>query len=57
MILDNDDDPVEAGAGDEAEGVSGDVDTRNIEQDASPHTIFTTPELASEPHGVSSAPA
>ena len=56
MILDIDNDPVEAGAGDEAEGASGDVDTGNIERDVSPHTTFATPELASEPHGVPSAP-
>jgi hypothetical protein len=56
-MLDNDDDPVKAGAGDKAEGASGDVDTGNIKRNASPHTTFATPELASKPHGVPSAPA
>ena len=48
MILDNDD-LDEAGAGDEAEGASGDVDTGRIERDASPHNTFATSELASAP--------
>lgn len=56
MILDNDD-PVKAGAGDKAEGASGDIDTGRTERDASLHNTFATSELASEPHGVPSAPA
>jgi hypothetical protein len=57
VILDNDDDPDEAGAGDEAEGASSDVDTGSIERDASLHNTFATSELASEPHHVPPAPA
>jgi hypothetical protein len=56
VILDNDD-LVEAGARDEAEGASGDVDTGCIEQDTSLYNTFATSELASELHGVPSAPA
>ncbi len=56
MILDNDH-PVEAGAGNEAEGASGDGDTGHIERVASLQNTFTTSELASEPHGVPSTPA
>jgi hypothetical protein len=56
VILD-DDHPVEAGAGNEAEGASGDSDSRHIKQVASLHNTFTTSELASEPHGVPSTPA
>ena len=48
MILD-DDDSDEAGAGDEAEGASGDVDTSRVERDASPHNTLATSELASGP--------
>ena len=56
MILDNDH-PVEAGAGNEAEGASGNGDTGHIERVASLHNTFATSELASEPHGVPSTPA
>jgi hypothetical protein len=56
VILDNDDSD-DAGAGDKAEGASGDVDTGCIKQDASLYDTFTTSELASEQHGASSAPA
>jgi hypothetical protein len=56
VILDNDH-PVEAGAGNKAEGASGDGDTRHIERVASLHNNFTTSELASEPYGVPSTPA
>jgi hypothetical protein len=48
MILD-DDDSDEAGAGDEAEGASGDVATGRVERDASPHNTPATSELASRP--------
>lgn len=47
MILDDDLD--EAGARDEAEGASGDVDTGRIDPDASLHNTFATSELASVP--------
>jgi hypothetical protein len=56
VILDNDDSD-DAGAGDKAEGASGDVDTGCIKQDASLYNTFTTSELASEPHSVPSASA
>ena len=55
MILSNDH-PIEASARNEAEGPSGDGDTRYIERDASLHNTFTTSELASKPHGVPSTP-
>lgn len=55
MILDNND-PGEAGAEGVAEAASVDVDTGSIEWGASLHNIFATSELASEPHGVPSAP-
>jgi hypothetical protein len=48
VILDGDD-PVEAGAGGEAEGASDDVDTGRIERDASLYNTFATSELASAP--------
>jgi hypothetical protein len=48
MILD-DDDSDEASARDEAEGVSGDVDTGRIARDASLHHTFATLELALAP--------
>ncbi|KAH6701256.1 hypothetical protein BKA61DRAFT_617875 [Leptodontidium sp. MPI-SDFR-AT-0119] len=48
VILDNDDDPDNADAGNEAEGAFGDIDTGRIERDASPH-IFATLELALAP--------
>ncbi|KAF8847684.1 hypothetical protein BDZ45DRAFT_754641 [Acephala macrosclerotiorum] len=48
VILD-DNDSNEAGAVDEAEGTSGDVDAVRIERDASPHNTFATSELASGP--------
>ena len=56
MTLDNNDSD-NAGAGDKAEGASGDVDTRCIEQDATLYDTFATSELVSEPHSVPSAPA
>ena len=56
MILDNDH-LVKAGAGNKAEGASGDGDTRHMKQVASLHNTFITSELASEPHGVPSTPA
>jgi hypothetical protein len=49
VILDNDDDPDEAGAGGQLEGASGIVDTGRIELDASLHNTFPTLELASAP--------
>jgi hypothetical protein len=49
VILDNDDDPDEAGAGGQAEGASGAVDTGRIELDASLHNTFPTLELVSAP--------
>jgi hypothetical protein len=48
VILDNDD-PDEAGATGEAEGASGNVDTRRIERDASLHNTVATLELALAP--------
>jgi hypothetical protein len=45
VTLDNDDSD-DAGARDKAEGASGDVDTRCIEQDASLHDTFAILELA-----------
>jgi hypothetical protein len=48
MILDGDE-PHGAGAGDEAEDASGDVDTRHIEQDANSHDTLAATELASRP--------
>jgi hypothetical protein len=48
MILD-DDDSDKACAGDEAEGAIGDVDTRCIKRDASPHNTLITLELELEP--------
>jgi hypothetical protein len=56
VTLDNDDSD-DAGAGDKAEGASGDVDTGCIEQDASLYDTFATSELASELHGMPSASA
>lgn len=56
MILDNDH-LVEEGAGNKAEGASGDGGTRHIEQVASLYNTFVTSDLASEPHGVPSTPA
>jgi hypothetical protein len=47
LILDNDDDPDEAGAVGQAEGASGEVDTRRIERDASLYNSLPTSELAS----------
>ncbi|PVH68898.1 hypothetical protein DL98DRAFT_542042 [Cadophora sp. DSE1049] len=47
VILD-DDDADNTGAGNEAEGAFGDIDTGRIERDASPH-IFATLELAPTP--------
>lgn len=44
-----DDEPDEAGAGDGAEGASGDVDAGRIGRDASPHNTLATSELASGP--------
>jgi hypothetical protein len=49
VILDNNDDPDKAGAGDEAEGAFGDVDTERTKQDASLHNTFLTLELALAP--------
>jgi hypothetical protein len=48
VILD-DDDSDEAGAEDEAEGASGDVDTERVERDARPQKTFAISELASGP--------
>jgi hypothetical protein len=48
VILDGDD-PVEVGAGGEAEGASDDVDTGRIERDASLYNTFVILELASAP--------
>jgi hypothetical protein len=49
VILDNDDDPDEAGAGGQAEGASGEVNTGRIKRDASLYNTFPTSELASVP--------
>ena len=49
MILDNDDDPDEAGARGQPEDASGKVDIGRIELDASLHSTFPTLELASAP--------
>jgi hypothetical protein len=49
VILDNDDHPDKAGAGGQAEGASGKVDTGRIKLDASLHNTFATSELASAP--------
>jgi len=57
VILDNNHHAVEVGAGNEAEGASGDGDTGHIERVASLHNTFTASELASEPHGVPFTPA
>jgi hypothetical protein len=46
-VIINDDESDEADTGDEAEGVSGDVETGCIERDPSPHNTLATPELAS----------
>jgi hypothetical protein len=46
MILDDESD--DAGAGDKAKNASGNVDTRRIRQDTSPHNTLTNPELAYE---------
>jgi hypothetical protein len=56
VILDNGDSD-DAGARDEAEGASGDIDTGCIEPDASLFDTFAISELASEPHGMPSASA
>ena len=56
MILD-DDDSDKACAGDEAEGASGDVNTRYIKQDASLYDTFTISGLTSKPHGMPPASA
>jgi hypothetical protein len=49
VILDNDDDLDKARARGQAEGVSGEVDTRRIGLDASLHNSSPTSELASAP--------
>ncbi len=46
MILDDDDDSDEAGAEDEAEGASRDIDTGRGKRDASPQNTFAISELA-----------
>jgi hypothetical protein len=46
VILDDDDDSDEAGAGDKAEGASRDVSTGRGERDASPQNTFAISELA-----------
>ena len=46
MILDNDNDPDETGAGGQAEGASGEVNTRCIELDVSLYNSLLTLELA-----------
>jgi hypothetical protein len=56
VILDNSDSD-NAGAGNEAEGASGDVDTRCIKQDASLYDTFTISGLTSKPHGMPPASA
>jgi hypothetical protein len=48
MILDSDE-LHKAGAGDEAEDASSDVDPRHIEQDANSHDTLAASELASRP--------
>jgi hypothetical protein len=49
VILDNDDHLDEAGAGGQAKGASGKVDTGRIKLDASLYNTFATSELASAP--------
>ena len=56
MTLDNNDSD-NAGAGDKAEGASGDIDTGCIEQDASLYDTFTISGLTSKPHGMPPASA
>ena len=51
MILDDDEsnESDKASTRDEAETVSGYVNTRRIQRDTSPYSILVTSELASEP--------
>jgi hypothetical protein len=49
VILDNDNDPDEAGTGFQAEGASGTVDTGRIKGDTSLYNTVPTLELASAP--------